>query len=179
MEAKKNVPLFVALSIPVLMIVLVAVSIYLPAMFIKPQTDFIYIVEGDFYCGGTTYLTQMGRVVETQVKTNTNNKICNEQYRVKSNTRLFYYDVKEDVSQEISYEKAAGFMIDDMTRSADGFEVVSGSYGGDIFSFGGGDYYSRYRKKGSYSRRINAVVGQSHSYKFKFLGWVKGADQNG
>ena len=60
-EKKNNVPLIVALSIPVLMIALIAVSIYLPAMFVKPTTNFIYSM-GD-YCSQNKYSVKIGKVI--------------------------------------------------------------------------------------------------------------------
>lgn len=174
MADKKNVPLIIALSIPVLMVVLVAVSIYLPSAFVKPQTDFIYAVEGDYYCRTHTFSVQMGRVTQVEVKQQNQSQYnCGDLRK----PRVFYYDVKTDQSKEITGEQAAQFVVDDTPRSVDGFEVVSGGGGSDIFSFGGYDYYNRYLKKGSYARRINAVVGQQYYYNgFRFLGWVKGAN---
>ena len=167
-EKKKNIPLIVALSIPVLMIVLIATSIYLPAMFIKPKTNLIYSIGGD-YCYQNKYSVKNGKIIENEIKKPEDNNACRN-YR---EARLFYYDVERNISREITFDEAARLVIDDSLKSPDGFEIVSGSYGSDIFFFSGSSYYDKYLKKGAYSRRLN-MIGPTSYYDFKFIGWVKG-----
>lgn len=166
-EKKKNVPLIVALSIPVLMVVLITMSIYLPAMFVKPKTNFVYSVGGD-YCYQNRYSVNNGKIVENEIKKPEGNDSCRN-YR---EARLFYYEVERNTSREITLEEAAKITVDDSLRSPDGFEVVSGGSGGDIF-FSGGSYYDKYLKKGAYSRKLNTIASTSY-YDFKFIGWVRG-----
>ena len=40
---KKNITLILGISIPILMILFVAGSIYLPGLFIKPHFNFLYV----------------------------------------------------------------------------------------------------------------------------------------
>ena len=167
-EKKKNIPLIVALSIPVLMIVLISISIYAPALFIKkPTVNFIYSTEGD-YCYQNRYLVKAGKIVENEMKKPEDNNSCRN-YR---KARLFYYDVQHNMSREISMDEAAKFTVDESIKSTDGFEVVSGSGSSDIFFFSGD--YDKYLKKGAYIRRLNIVRPIDSYYDFKFIGWVKG-----
>ena len=168
-EKKKNVPLIVALSIPVLMIVLIAISIYVPALFIKPTMNFVYSVGGD-HCYPNKYSVKNGKIVENEIKQPETNNACRS-YSNYREARLFYYDVKRTTSREITLAEAATLTVDAAIKSQDGFEVVSGNYSSDIF-FSGGSYYDKYLKKGAYSRRLN--VGSTSYYDFKFIGWVKG-----
>jgi len=167
-EKKKNIPLIVALSIPVLMIVLVAMSIYLPAFFIKPKTNFIYTVGGD-YCHQNIYSVKNGKVIEDEIKKPEENISCRDYHEA----RLFYYDVARNASREITLDEATKFTVDGSLKSPDGFEIVSGSYSFDIFFFSGSSYHDKFLKKGAYSRKLNMAAPTSY-YDFKFLGWVTG-----
>ena len=163
-ERKKNIPLIVALSIPVLMIVLIAAAIYLPALFVKPpKTNFIYSA-GD-YCYQLRYSVKGGKIIENQIKEE--NSYCRNSPPVK----LFYYDVQSNTAREITLDEAAGLALDDSLKSPDGFEVAFGNYGSDFFFFSGSVDSGQYLEKGAYSRRLN-IIGSN--YGFKFIGWVKG-----
>ena len=166
-EKKKNIPLIVALSIPVLMIVLIATSIYLPALFIKPKTNFVYSVGGD-YCSQIRYSVKSGKIIENEIEKLENNYACH--YR---DARLFYYDVERNTSREITLDETNNLTVDDSLKSPDGFEIVPGSYSYDIFFFSGSSYYDKYLKKGAYSRKLN-TIGSTSYYDFKFIGWVRG-----
>jgi len=65
MESKKNVSLIVGIAIPILMICLIAVSIYLPLLFAPaPQFNFLYVA-GDSY---SHYGVKNGSLVKNEVK---------------------------------------------------------------------------------------------------------------
>ncbi len=167
-EKKKNIPLIVALSIPVLMIALIAVSIYLPAMLIKPKFNFVYSVGGD-YCYQNRYSVKSGKIIENEIKKPEENNSCRN-YR---EARLFYYDVERNTSREITLDEATKLTVDDSLKSPDGFEIVSGSYSFDIFFFSGSSYYDKYLKKGAYNRKLN-ITGPTSYYDFRFIGWLRG-----
>ncbi len=165
-EKKKNVPLVIALSIPVLMILLIAVSIYLPVLFVKPGIDFIYSHGGD-YCSRDKYSVRDEKIVENAVKENSKNHGCGYQGEVK----LYYYDVQRDTAREITFEEAKNYQLDNHSKSLDGFEVVPGNQSFDILFFSGSSYYDKYLKKGAFSRKLN--IGKAYYYSFKFIGWIK------
>ena len=85
MENKKNIPLIVALAIPILMIVLTAGSIYLPSLFVKPTSDFIYLIGGN-YCYGKQYFVQGGRLAYAPAV----NDHCRDAVPVRSRCSRFY-----------------------------------------------------------------------------------------
>ena len=167
-EKKKNVPLIVALSVPLLMILLTAVSIYLPGLFVKPKINFIFSTDVG-YCYQNRYSVKNGRVVENEFKDVNNNNLCPPNRA----PRIFYYDVQRNTAKEMTFEEAQRFLLDDSLKSPDGFEVVPGNSGGDIFFFNGNSYYDKYLKKGAFSRRLNIVGASSYYYDFRFIGWVK------
>jgi len=164
-EKKKNVPLIVALSIPVLMVVLITISIYVPTLFIKPQFDFIYSTGRD-YCYNFKYSVQNENLIQNEIKNKNENRNC----RNNREPRLFYFDVQSFASKEITFDEAQKYTLDNRYKSQDGFEIVSGHRSFDIFFFGGSSYYDKYIKKGAFNRSIKI---QGTYYDFKFLGWVK------
>jgi len=163
-DKKKNVPMIVALSIPVLMIVFITVSIYVPALFIKPNYDFIYSV-GRGYCHGYRYTVEYEKVIRKE------HEIPATGCHATDILVLYYYDVSLNTSNEISFQEAQNFNVNNRRMSPDGFEIVGGGYGGDWFFFGGSSYYDRYLKKGSFSRKI--LSDRSYYYNFKLVGWIK------
>ena len=63
---KKNIPLIFAISIPVLMVIGIALSIYLPTLFVKPEYDFLYSIGGD-YSYRNEYAVENGKLVKKPV----------------------------------------------------------------------------------------------------------------
>ena len=163
----KNVPLIIALSIPVLMVTLIAVSIYLPTMFVKPQFDFIYSTD-DGYCHYRKYLVINSKIIEEENQKPTENNVCKHD----RNPRLYYYDIQLNTPKEITLEEAQKFFIDNRAQSPDGFEIVSGDRSFDIFFFSGSSYYDKYLKKGTYTRKLN-TPHDYYYYDFRLIGWVK------
>ncbi len=95
--------------------------------------------------------------------------------------KLFIYDVATNTNREITYDEAQLLILDTNVTSQDGYQVVGGSYGGDIFSmmFGGGgdyNYRDRYLKGHNVSKKLNIqteVDTYSSYHEFRFLGWIR------
>ncbi|HBG60584.1 MAG: hypothetical protein A2Y03_00740 [Omnitrophica WOR_2 bacterium GWF2_38_59] len=167
-ENKKNIPLIVSLSIPVLMIALVAISIYVPTIFVKPKMDFVYSIGRD-YCYLQKYSVQNSKIVENEIKEAKDPNYCHNNSR---EPKLYYYDVEKDSTKQITFEEASKYILDSSYSSEDGFSVVSGSGHSDLFFYNGSSYYKKYIKKGAFSKKLN--IGADYYYDFNFLGWVKG-----
>jgi len=165
-DKKKNIPLIVSLSIPVLMILLVTISIYVPVLFVKPQFDFIYSTGGGYYYNNK-YSVVHEKIIKNPIKHDDNNKY----YQNKPEPRLFYYNVQSFTAREIPFDEVRKYRLDNRLMSPDGFEIVSGNRSFDIFFFSGSSYYDKFLKKGAFSRNIK--IGRSYYYNFKFLGWIK------
>ncbi|MFZ2125208.1 MAG: hypothetical protein WA087_00295 [Candidatus Saccharimonadales bacterium] len=163
---KQHITLIAGISIPILMIIFVAASIYLPALFIKPQYNFVYTI--DSYYNSARYVVINNRLTSE----------ANSDYYSRSEqgpSKLYLYDVKSDKSQEISYDTASSFSLSSNTESLDGFSVVNGESSGGFFPF----YYSSsghdnfYIKNGNSSKKLNDIkLNESSYYNFRFLGWV-------
>lgn len=167
---KKNLSLVIGVSIPILMILFVAGSIYLPGLFVQPKYNFLYAVD-DYY---SQYRYQYDVQGDTLVK-NEPTQLVTKSERPVSEPRLYLYDVAKNESQEIPFENAQLLSLDSRAESPDGFEVVQGNRnGGDLFFFfgSGSDYNTRYLKGNGVSKKLNLDLHRSNSYyNFHFLGW--------
>ncbi len=184
----KNIALIVGLAIPVLMIVAVAGSIYIPQFFApKPQYDFLYTNDsyGGPY-GAQFYEVQNGKIVKNPPVLPPQdpnappyiNSATPQPYVAKPvpapESRLFRYDVKNDTNKEVTFEEAQNLTLTTDQKSPDGFEFRDGSRGGDFFPFGGGyDYNTKYLTGHGISRKLN-ISGNQYQYNpVRFLGWIK------
>lgn len=172
MSIKKNISLIVGIAIPIVMILFVAGSIYLPGLFSHPQYDFLYETgSGDYYYGRGQYSVQTARLVKNEFPPS------NDPYRQPpADAKLFVYDVRENKSTEVSFEAAQQLMLDSSPKSPDSFEVVSGSRDGDFFPFmfyNERDYNARYLKGHAASKKLDLQLSGSYYDNFHFLGWIK------
>lgn len=173
---KKNLPLIIAMCIPVLMIVLVTAFIYLPGIGKKPKHNFLY-ASGfgiDYYGYNTRYYVSGGRLQESIQPTPTPypGQIIEDKPRVYPD--FYIYDVVTEQSNKISLEQAMALNLDPSQISEDGYKVERGNYsGGDIFFGGGGsDYNSWFLKGHNRSKKLQLKVTSTYYYDFQFLGWI-------
>ena len=172
---KKNITLVIGVSIPILMILFVAGSIYLPGLFVQPKVNFLYTTGEDYYSYQYHYVVDSDKLLKyddvSPQNTNYN--------QPRSETKLFVYDVVKNENKSISFDDAQTLHLDANPQSPDGFEVVYGSRGDNFFPFfffSGTDYNSRYLKGHNVSRKINIQAGGPYYnayYNFRFLGWIK------
>jgi len=167
MTNKRNISLIVGLSIPVLMILFVAGSIYLPGIFIKPKYNFVYVSGYDYY-HGRQYSVSNNILVKNQIT-------YPDTYKPGVEPKLFLHDVRANQSNEISFEDAQKFDLDPSPVSKDGFEVVYGSRGEGVFPlffFSDKDYNSRFIKGHNISNKLNVQLVGNYYNNFQFMGWV-------
>jgi len=160
---KKNFPLIVGLSIPLLMVILVTASIYIPAIGEKPTIDFIYSI-GNYY---GDYIVKNGKIQKKELTEQ------QKKYRGNQVSNLYYYDVSKSTAREITFEEAQVYKLDNRYTSEDGFKTERSSYHGGVFEFfvgGSSRYNTIYLSKGAYHKRLNI---DSHYYNYRFLGWIK------
>jgi len=173
MKTKQNISLIIGLAIPILMIVLVAASIYLPGLFSPaPKVNFLYVI-GDDYYQGQQYVVENGKVTKREVKY--------PEHHTPGVARLFVHDVTANQSREVSFAEAQQLPLDANAKSSDGFEVAYGSRGDGIFPlffFRSEDYNTVYLKGHNTSKKLNLQTPTTGSYyyypnRFRFLGWIK------
>ena len=173
MKPQKNISLIIGLSIPILMVVLVAASIYLPGMFAPaPKVNFLY-VSGDDYWQGRAYGVENNQLIIKEVKHPDN--------YVPKTVHLYIHDVSANVSKEITFESAQKLNLNSNTQSPDGYKMVYGSREDGFFPFfysSGRDYNAMYLQGHSANRKLALETnadGRNYYYsdRVRFLGWIQ------
>lgn len=172
---KKNITLVIGISIPILMILLVASSIYLPGFFIKPHFNFLYVSGDDssyYYNNGYHYSVQNNQLVRNEIK-----QPESPNYNSPGVEAIFYlYDVTKNEAKEISFADAQNLNLDSSVKSPDDFEIVHGSCGDGFFPFfwgGGINCNARYLKGHNLSKKLNLQLNGAYHNNFRFIGWIK------
>lgn len=166
---KKNITLIVGTSIPILMILFVAGSIYLPGLFVQSKYNFLYVSGDDYYYyyDQYQYSVQNGKLVRSEIQ-----RPENQNYQPQREVKLYVYDVAKNESKEIFYAEAQNLNLDSNVKSPDGFEIVYGSRGDGFFP-SERDYNTRYLKGHNVSKKINLQLSGSYYNNFRFIGWIK------
>jgi hypothetical protein len=172
MNKGKNIPLIVGLSIPVLMILFIAGSIYLPGVLskAKPQFNFLYSTGGNW--GQEYFFIQQGKLQKRELKQTS----PNSPNLPNSEMRLMTHDVTKNESRETSFEEAQLLFLNTAIKSRDGFEIVYGSYSDGLFPllfFNGSDYNNVYLKGHGKTQRLNTYKQNRYINNFHFLGWIE------
>ncbi|MBI4135038.1 MAG: hypothetical protein HY471_02955 [Candidatus Sungbacteria bacterium] len=184
---KKNFAIVLAFALPIALIAIIALSTYLPSLFLSTDYNFIYSScrEGTNYyrydC--SNYLQKRYSVVNGRIAVNSPDPgedsdkdgvlDVNESYTA----RIFLHDTKENESREITSEEAEALTLSGLLTSPDGI-TVSGNYdrGADFFFlFDGGSSYGYYLTKGRSRSKLNLISnGDRYYYQgdFQFIGWV-------
>jgi hypothetical protein len=174
MSIKKNLPLIAGITIPILLILFVAGSIYLPGLFVKPKYNFLYMT-GPSY--GQPYLVANGKLEQNTATSSVIGPTAfPPNYAPTQNLpRLFVYDVRKNQSESISFADAQKLSLDTNPQSSDGFSIVSGGNDGGSFLFGGApsdSYYTKYLTGHNISRKLNLPNQENYYANFTFLGWI-------
>jgi phenylalanyl-tRNA synthetase beta subunit len=184
---KKNFAILLAFILPVALIVIVALSTYLPSFFLSTDYNFIYTSCTDgtnhhpYRCDN--YLQKLHSVVDNKIIVNLidpaqdsdNDGIpdINENYTA----RIFLHDTKKNESREIALEEAQTLTLQSLLTSPDGV-TVSSSYdrGADFFLiFDGSSSYDYYLTKGKIKDKLNLINRDGRYYyrdNFRFIGWI-------
>lgn len=173
MKTSKNISLVIGITIPVLMIVLIIASIYLPRYFIHPKYDFLYVLGDEYYyVGGQQYFVKEGRLIRIESKKD--EKPHPDQPR--SERPLYVFDINKDESREVSFDEAQKLNLNGNIKSPDGFEVTHGQRGDGFLFFWSTvpDHNSVYLKGNSFSKKLNVQVREVYyDSNFRFLGWIE------
>ncbi|HET8574853.1 MAG TPA: hypothetical protein VFM02_01625 [Candidatus Paceibacterota bacterium] len=171
MRWRENFPLFAGILIPVVMVVVIAASIYLPQVLSrqeKPEYSFLYMTgDNTFIKDGveTDFFVEGGKLQKTETelpKKESPGMVFEE-------PTFYVYNVAEHASEKISFEDAAKLSLSTSSVSPDGFELVS-SQGG--FPFETYDAGAKFLKGKNYHEKIH-LEQDTRSYRgSQFLGWV-------
>lgn len=185
---KKNFAILLAFMLPVALIVIIALSTYIPSLFLSTDYNFVYSSCTDgtrhysyYYCDN--YLQKRYSVVNGELVVNDvdptqdsdGDKIpdINENYTA----RIFLHDTEKNESREIVLEEAQMLSLNGLLTSPDGV-TVSSNYdrGGDfLFLIDGNSSYGYYLTKGKSKDKLNLINNDDQYYyrdNFQFIGWV-------
>jgi hypothetical protein len=195
---RKNFTLILAFTLPAILIIGIAISVYLPSFFISTNYNFIYASCGDnidnYSRNCNTYLSNKYTVENGKISTledrTANIDNSNQEYSQtgtstlkkvtespKYEVRLFFHDTAKNESREITLEEAKLFTLNNLITSPDGVSIT-GSYnsGSDILVFGGGrSSFGYFLTKGNSKLKLNIINTNDRYYyqnNFKFIGWV-------
>lgn len=185
---KQNIVILLAFILPILLIIGVTLSVYLPSLFLSTQYNFVYTsctdgISGYDQYNCNNYPQKRYSVINNKIVLNTidpnldsdNDKIpdINESYTV----RIFLHDTEKNESREITFEEAQTLTLNSFLSSPDGV-AVTGNYSGDssFFIFGGSSSsYGYYLTKGNSKDKLNLINSPGQYYprdNFQFVGWV-------
>ena len=177
MYAKKNISLVIGIAIPLLMILFVAGSIYVPTLFVKPASvNFLYETGDEYPYAAARYVVEKGKLTKDESSAVQNQNSNYPSVKPQISTKLFVHDVAKNESREVSFEEAQALSLNTNVLSPDGFEIVNGSNGGGVFPFfySGNDYNSRYLSGHGVSKKLNLRLNNGNYYgSFRFLGWIQ------
>jgi len=172
-----------AFALPLALIVIIAISVYIPPLFISTDYNFVYAS-----CGGVryydcdAYLQGRYTIVNNRLVLNEFNPLQDanrdgvpdaKDYSM----RLFLHDTKKNESREIALAEVQTLSLSDLLTSPDGV-TVAGKYSGRSRSFflffDSSDSYGYYLTKGKVWSKLNLITDGDYYYQrnFKFVGWV-------
>lgn len=171
MDIKKDWSLWLAVALPLAMMLFVAGSIYLPRLWApKPQYSFVYMANDTtkgYIIPEYAVSVVDGHVVKEFTKQDVALPVdANQRY---AEPHLYIYDATTGESAGITFDEAQKLKLDDRKKSPDGFEVSQGGgYGGP---FGGGSEPALYIAGHSVSQKLD-LRGVNNVYDFEFVGWI-------
>ena len=168
MQRKNYWPILLAISIPILLILFMIGSIYLPQLGLKPKYNFLYTT--DYYSYDFPYEVKDHRLTDLPKKNQTEQF---SYYPVRA-PRFFVYDVKANQARQVNAEEAKQLGLDDQPVSTDGYQVTNNrndeSLGLFPLLFFCGPQRGVYLKHKGSQKRLD-LPGADY-YNFHFIGWV-------
>lgn len=184
---KHDTTLLVALAIPLLMVLFIAASIFIPGLFSHPKYNFIY---GIYNNSGLepAYRVVNGELVDNSQQMNPVSQSpqfncvgdCPGNIGTSSPTRysytqLYEYNVSTNQSVALTPLQAQQFTLNSNAQSPDGYTIQSGSEGDGSFFFGGDNYNGsdEYIVGHNVSKKIDYTMNASiPNENFYFIGWI-------
>lgn len=177
-----TVSLIVGLSIPVLMVIGIALAIIIPGRSIHPNTDFIYTL-GQYPVAMQSengkqiqhsYSIKNGHIVDATLASSSKLDNAPYPYQGQGMPRFYIHHTVSDTNTEISFKDATTRILSDDATSPDGFTMTYGTSSGGMFPFyfeGQNDRAIAYLSKNTGSKKIT-VIAKGNDLPFSFVGWV-------
>ena len=164
--------LLIGLLIPVVMTVLIAAAVAVPRYFSgieDPHYDFLYTIG---YAEGYRTYVDDGRLHREEVKLD---KVA-QTLQVRSELQYFVHRVRDNTSEQLTFDEAAKLRLDTTAFSPDGYEIVHGRRSDFLFPmWSSRDYRTRYLQKGGRVIKLELEIGESFRYghNMTFVGWIE------
>jgi len=166
MFKKRNPSLIIGFSLPLVMIIVVAISIYIPQMFLHPKYNFLYSTDTDYT--GVQIYTVANQHLSEQFPTDV-------QTTPAPSPQLFVHNVTTNESKAITNDEAKKLTLDPSIESPDGYRLQEGNSNSGFFPFFGGGSYesSQYLVGHNASKRLNLKYYTArYYYPVHFIGWI-------
>jgi hypothetical protein len=146
MNIRKNFTLVIGIALPILMVIFVAASIYIPRLLNHPKINFVYSVTDRYAYPPSP-----------------------------QGIKYYLYDVQSHRSESLSESTFHTFAFNPSTQSPDGYIVQSGDATGAYSFFGSFTSFGTYYLVGhGASFKLNlSIPDNNYNYEYKFIGWVK------
>ena len=182
---RKHATLLLAFLMPILLIIFVVLSIYIPSLFTATQYNFVYVActESTHY-SCIEYLKNRYAVVDGQLvllaipPEQDTDKDGVPDIQENYTTRVFLHDTAKNESTELPLEDATALRLSALLTSPDGI-TISSSYerDGSFYISMGGHYASSnyYLTKGNSRSKLKLINHGDRYYdidSIRFLGWV-------
>jgi hypothetical protein len=192
---KENIPVIIAVALPVLVILLVALFAYLPSAGQRPSDNFVYVERSNQYyptqgdctvyasyyevddSGALRKLPYVASVLSSEKTVNPCGSYGSQEI-LKDAPDLYLYDSKTDSSSKISYADASSLTYFPDRTSPEGYTVdFRYARNSGIFDlFGAGDSSGVFANKKNVHVKLSVGTSEDLYYNannFKFIGWVR------
>lgn len=181
----KHMPLIVAITLPVIFVLILALVTLVPNMSIKPQHDFIYTIPDeksydygyDLVRYKNSYDLKDGKIVLKPISSAPvpRDKALSEV--VYENAPLiYYYDIQNQTSREITFKEAQELTLQKGPSSPDGYTISYDTNHEGIFELFGSENDANYViTKGKGKKTLSGIVFDEMYYRadLNIIGWIK------
>lgn len=170
----KNYYLYIALLIPIILVVVTAAGMLFPQNELLPEENFVYLVAehyGAFHCGQDLKQKLFADSLNHHVP-----PLSSDQMNSCASAGLYLYNFKEKSNTKLTLAEAKELLASDKTESPDGFRLEeycsSGMYSMWPFEMSSNHHYNVCIQKDTYQKKIN-ISPDSKYNSFQFIGWTK------
>jgi hypothetical protein len=175
----KNLPIIIGIALPLVFITIISLVLFVPSFFIKPKHNFIYSIPSNSYYSYSDYKNTY--VVEKNSLVLKKNPLPKDdsygRYLTEDAPILYFYDVRNNSSHQITFEEAQRYILDPGPSSPDGYSIDFDYGSSGIFEIFGGNngYRGYYIMRNGAKKKLDAIALDKYSYSgtFKLIGWIK------
>lgn len=171
---KQNIPLVVGITLPLVLVVLVAIAVYLPRTFADPQYDFVYVVNDrtlyDREC--ETYVVDDAGQLTIEAEGADDIAPRRRATCVRGVATWYLYDVSAKEERKVTFDALEDMSLSDEPISPDGYWFVRDYSHSGIFELFGSNNRNEWFLENNSVRIPLDVSAQQYPYDVSFIGWV-------